>query len=497
MIERTTLKSLTLIFTTCLLAYLLFWSGKHYSIDGIVMFEYAKSLLFQGSFHIDPPIYWANQEIRTSVWSLGQTLVYMPILFVLSRLFPGNEIYRQIPYDPHNPYYPLLMENTAYRYASLVQPVITALAAGLVYVLSRQLGLSKKGAWAAALIFGLASPAAAYAKYDFSQPLVSLFLLAAVVLYIRNRPQKAFLSFANGLMLGLVILTRPEMIAIAGLPLILVAFWDSQSKAEAMGGFSIRRFSSLLWFALPLGFCLMFLLAANNARFGAPFSSGFSVTDFNFKIGQVIQGLIGIVASPARGILIFFPLSLLAFLALPGLLRRDPPAGFLIAWIIIASILVYSIWGQWAGGRSWGPRFLLPILPYLSVLATIRYSTKHFLPPVLASVVFIILIAIGWVINLQGQLFESLTYVTDAMMMHLSSSPIFTGWATTGGLSSYDVFWIQKIANGQNLGFLFPAVLLPLLGMCVFLWVKLFHFPGDDLEQKDLSNRRHNRNQHA
>jgi hypothetical protein len=109
MIERTTLKSLTLIFTTCVLAYLLFWSGKHYSIDGIVMFEYAKSLLFQGSSHIDPPIYWANQEIRTSVWSLGQTLVYMPILLALASIFLGNVIYRQIPYDPHNPYYPMLM----------------------------------------------------------------------------------------------------------------------------------------------------------------------------------------------------------------------------------------------------------------------------------------------------------------------------------------------------------------------------------------------------
>ena len=141
------------------------------------MFEYAKTLLFQRSFLIDPPIFWANLEIRTSVWSLGLTLVYLPILAMLSSLFPGNMLFRQIPNDPHNPYHPLLLENTPYRYASLIHPVLTALTATLVYVLSRQLGLSKKGAWAAALIFGLASPAATYAKYDFAQPLVSLLLL--------------------------------------------------------------------------------------------------------------------------------------------------------------------------------------------------------------------------------------------------------------------------------------------------------------------------------
>jgi len=301
-----------LIFFTTLLVYLLVWSGRHYSIDGIVMFEYAKALLFQRSFIMDPPVYWADQNIVTSVWSLGQTLVYMPILLALSILFPTNQIYRQIPFNPHNPYNPLLLENSPYRIASLIHPFVTSLTAALVYILGRRLGLSKKAACAAALIFGLASPAAAYARYDFAQPLASLFLLTGITVLSSSRTNRLAVRFLTGLLAGLTILTRPEMVVIAGIPVGLMILWEIYQEGYHRQGKWMDGVFQLGAFIAPLTAILVFLLFANQQRFGSPLKSGFATDEFIFEPARVLIGLAGLLFSPARGLLFFFPLCVLA-----------------------------------------------------------------------------------------------------------------------------------------------------------------------------------------
>lgn len=470
---RLELKNLVLIFVTCISAYLLFWSGKHYSIDGIVMFEYAKALLFQHSFHLSPPIFWANQEIRISVWSLGLTLTYLPYLHVFSVLFPGNILYRQVPYDPHNPYNPLLLENSPYRYASLIHPLITALTAILVYALARKMGLSKNYALSAALIFGLASPAAPYAKYDYSQPLVSLLLIAAVVAYLWGRSKKPILMSLTGFLLGLTILTRPEMSVIAGVAFCFLVFWTQWREEYSRGEAWKHRFARLLSFAIPLFATLLLLLIANEQRFGSPFSTGFSSGSFNLDAYRMIAGVIGTIFSPARGILFFFPLTFLALLGTREFLHRDGQVGFLISWIIVASIILYSSWHDWAGGNSWGPRFLVPILPYLAFLAILGYEQLRSLSPAVAVVMFIVLLFLGWIANLQGQLFNSMAFVNNRTMFNLSSAPILSGWATILSPASYDIFWVEKIRAGQALGYLFPVLLFPLLGVLIYLWMRI------------------------
>jgi hypothetical protein len=58
--------------------YLLILGGHHYSIDGIVMFESAKQLLFHHSLVLDPPVLWGTSIYRVSPYGIGFVLAYLP-----------------------------------------------------------------------------------------------------------------------------------------------------------------------------------------------------------------------------------------------------------------------------------------------------------------------------------------------------------------------------------------------------------------------------------
>ncbi len=171
------------------------------------MFQYAKALFFRGSFRMNPPILWGPAVIDVSKWAIGLTLIYMGILAGLSSFPPFKNInFSVTPYDPGIPYNELLLYDRTYRYSSFVNPLITALTAMFLYWLCIQLGLSKKRAVAAALIFGIASPAAVYAKLDFAQPLASLFVVLALIFFVRARSHGRINLVVTGTFLGLTIL---------------------------------------------------------------------------------------------------------------------------------------------------------------------------------------------------------------------------------------------------------------------------------------------------
>ena len=198
---------------TCLLFYMLFWSGHHYSIDGVVMFQYAKALWFHHSFKMTPPVVWGSYQIAAPRWPIGMSLAYVPVLAVLSAtIFAGDASFQQIPYKAGVAYNPELLSNRPYLYSSILNPVVTALSAVVLYELAIELGLSRRRAAASALIFGVASPAAVYAKLDFAQPLASLFLLAALLLLLRGqRGHSAGQLLWSGVSLGCSALVRPEV----------------------------------------------------------------------------------------------------------------------------------------------------------------------------------------------------------------------------------------------------------------------------------------------
>ncbi len=475
-----------LVFITCMCFYLVFWNGIQVSVDGIVMFQYAKSLLFNRSVVMEQPVLW-GMEFSVSRWPIGLTLAYIPFLAFFS-VIPGirSPQFFLNPYDPTIDFNKAYFNDYAYQFASLIQPVVTALTAVLVFNLAIEMGLTRKKSIMAALIFGLATPAAVYTRFDYSQPLASFLMLASVVWLLRARNGKKTGLVLAGFLVGLSGMTRLEMLIIPGGFFCLAAFlipfrFESNQNKKILKGFY-----NLAWLVLPMLFGVVNILIWNELRFGSWSSSGYWGRNNSFVLDPIrnLPALLANLVSPGRGIFLFFPLSVLAVLGLILLVRKDWWVGLLMNGIVIGSWLMYSTWYQWGAGISWGPRFFIPLIPYLCVLSWFGWEGLMRFSRRVRIWLWSILVALGAIATLQGLIFNPLDFytqvnLTDRMIgdgyyhFNFSMSPIFAGWEFLFDTVRYEIIWF-RLARVQPLwilGFYFFLALTVLLGL---VWYRYF-----------------------
>jgi len=78
-------------------------------------------------------------------------------------------------------------------------------------------------------------------------------------------------------------------------------------------------------------------------------------------------GLYGLLFSPYKSIFLFSPILLASLVSFPLFFRRHRWEGWLLGLIVIAHLLLFAKWYMWWGGFAWGPRFLVPLTPFLAV----------------------------------------------------------------------------------------------------------------------------------
>lgn len=195
-----------------------------------------------------------------------------------------------------------------------------------------------------------------YSKFGFNQPLAALFLVLSALALLRGVRAEWWPGGTwAGVWIGLALLTRHEMGLLA--PVGAVYLVVATRKRPAVG----RR--------LAVGFGIAFLAAAmvwgtlNAVRFGNPFDAGL-LRDPTPAFGSPIsEGLVGLLFSPGASLFLYSPVILLAMPALWRLWREDRPIAWLLGAPVILLLLLYAQLGNWAGGRSYGGRYLVVVLP--------------------------------------------------------------------------------------------------------------------------------------
>jgi len=379
-----TLRLSLLLFGLFAVLYLLTASGRIQQRDEETMYRVTRNLLETGDLAIQSevmtlepaglPGFLPTQEITFestfaspgrdgrsySKYGIGQSLATVPLYLLGKVLAP-------------------LLPSPTFQYGakllvSTFNALMTAATCALLFAWARTLGYSHRTGLLLSTVYGLTTMAWVHTKSFFAQPATSFCLLTAAYACSRFRQAtgRRWLVLA-GASLGGAILFRPTAaIAIPTFILVLPLCWrdavpDSEVALQKHAGSpppAPQPLRDLASFLAPLALALALGALYNVVRFGSFLGSGYSEAGWDTPF---LYGLYGLLFSPGKGLFLYNPILILALVGLALLGRQHKVEMWLIAFLTLSYLGFYAGYRFWTGGWNWGPRFLLPLIPLLTL----------------------------------------------------------------------------------------------------------------------------------
>lgn len=430
--------------------YLLTANGRIDSGDGEAIYQVTRSMVEKREFAIPPPppeekFYdsfgreipqellagggaygaWGAEGHYYSKYGIGHSLIAIP-------LYLGGLILGRVVTSPGIHF--LTRFSTA-----MLNPLVGVLVCVLVFGFCTQLGFPTRSAVTLTLVYGLGTIAWPYSKTFYSEPLVTMFLLASVyaLVFLKNTGRMAKLLLAGGLWGASIMVKLTALIAAPALLLYLVARGreKGQRPRNLVGDLA-------LLFAPVLG-SVSVIFWYNAVRFGSGFDTGYRAVNWSLTGG--VMGLYGLLFSPGRGLFLYMPIVILSAPALLSFYKQHKWEATLFSLIIAAYTLVHSAYNSWEGGGVWGPRLLLPMIPFLiiplgSLLPAI--SKRKWLEFLFVALLFcsiliqISAISVSNIRHLQAVYGDSPVNFYDRTFFQLAYSPLLGQWHSLLEVSS-------------------------------------------------------------
>jgi hypothetical protein len=220
--------------------------------------------------------------------------------------------------------------------------------------------------WAVTLAYGFATVALPYSTVFYSHQISAGCLFTAfALLYLYTRRRVRMLGIATaGFLLGFAFFTE-YTVALVIVTVGLYGLWAARRRLSAAASFVGAGLVPVLG-----------LFAYNKATFGSPLDTGYS-HDFCWSAAQGAGyagftsphggPLFDLTVGPYRGLLYTSPFLVLALIGGVIMVRRGLKLESLVSigTAVIFILAISAYWG-WNGGQVDGPRYLVPIVPFLA-----------------------------------------------------------------------------------------------------------------------------------
>jgi hypothetical protein len=294
---------------------------------------------------------------------------YRPAFSIVSSLAAsviGGALWRIGAIDPDGPL-------SANLIAKLTASLLASVAVFFAFLTARRWtseGTSARVAEILAVVvaigFGLGTnvwPLASQTLWQHESVLVGIGL----ALFCLARPREeitAPLLWIASLGLGIAGAARPQTTpAIAVLSIYAITRRGRRSDA---------------WALVPVAILGTLAIGINVSWFGHPLGAVPLLESLHPKVHNVTGsiardpwwGALGLLFSPSRGLVIFSPIVAIALLSWPRARREGFGGALLWCWLsAIALFTLYACYSVWWGGHTYGPRYMVDILPLLVPLA--------------------------------------------------------------------------------------------------------------------------------
>jgi hypothetical protein len=272
----------------------------------------------------------------------------------------GRATAKLLPDGPYRRYWPQAV-------ASTMNAVVGAAVLVLFFRTVRSLGYSSRVALGISLALGFTTSFLPYTKAFLREPLLALTLLGAFydlrqhALRQRHEEDRAAdaarrlppFALRAGLWLGAGMVVKATL----GLNLFILAGYLAATTLA--GG----RRRALFAFAVGPLLAITILVLYNYGRFGHPLTTGYDPTVDNFST-PLLVGLYGQLLSSGKSIFLYAPIAFVALFGFAGLARHHRLEAVTAAAIVTANLVFHARFASWAGEGSWGPRYLVPFLPF-------------------------------------------------------------------------------------------------------------------------------------
>jgi len=320
------------------LIYLAFLPPGIYSIDGNSMLAVAESVVARHNLTVPVGLGIPGRDGQIySSWYPLQSLLAVPVVMTASIASHLLDV-------------PLHF--VAAALAGVMPAIFTAATVALVALISLKLGSTLQGARRAALGFALGTIAMVYARTFYAEPLLSLLVATGIYLVFVRCNRTILLAALVALF---AVLAKPTGILLG----------------PALSAYLLLKKAPIRFGVIPAvggGLGLLLYSFYNLLRFGNPLNFG---PPWVFSLSALPQGLTGLLFSPGRGIIWYCPAVLVAILGFRQAGKTKPLEALLISALFVGFLGLHSSVPYWHGGWSWGPRYLLPVLPGLMAMTSL------------------------------------------------------------------------------------------------------------------------------